>query len=72
VPAPRSTLVDASLGLVVRAHVAGAPNPKYGRPTVLAAPTARHARVARHGEGYVLALDRARAPSQPLCGPRTA
>lgn len=68
VPAPAATLVDSSLGLVGRT-LAGAPHPRYGRPTVIAA-APRGTRVwLGTASGYVLALEPDSGALTPLFGP---
>ena len=68
VPAPASTLVDSSLGLVGRT-LAGAPHPRYGRPSVIVS-TPRGVQVwLGTAGGYVLALDPDSGAIEPLFGP---
>jgi hypothetical protein len=68
-PPPASPWVDASLGLNIDRSLAGAPHPRYGRPSALApAPHPDGLLIATEG-GWLLTLDTRTGAVQPVAGP---
>jgi hypothetical protein len=68
-PPPASPWVDASLGLTAERSLAGAPHPRYGRPSALApAPHPDGLLIGTEG-GWLLTLDTRTGGVQPVAGP---
>jgi hypothetical protein len=72
VPAPASTLVDASLGLVAGGrHVAGSVNPRFGRPRTMALAQDGTTLLVATSKSHVIAIDPATGAVLDLAGPES-
>jgi hypothetical protein len=67
-PPPASTFVDAALGLVVGRYVAGAPDPRHGKPRALA-PAPGGGVLVGTARGVVWHLDPASGALERIAGP---
>jgi len=71
VPAPAATLVDSSLGLTASLGrtLAGAPDPRFGKPRAIAAAPFAPGILIATSEGWVLGLDPYTGVVEPVAGP---
>jgi len=66
-PPPASPWVDATLGLTIERTLAGAPHPRFGRPSALAPAPA--GLLVGTEEGWLLSLDARTGALEPVAGP---
>jgi len=69
VPPPASVLVDATLGFQVGRGIAAAPDPRLGKPTVLAPAPGGAGGLIGTATGHVLGFDPLTGRTRPLAGP---